>query len=267
MDLPLRMYQNDSALKKRKAFNLSLTPKVDIHLEAMKRIIDKQNPVLDVGCGNADLLIRLAMSTISGKHGVLVGIDSSPGLIQIGAQEAKRKGMALQLLQGNAEELPFRDGQFGTIIMSHTLHVIDHPRRALAEAYRCLRPHGRLILTLHTLKDRPRTIAFLQDIEMRIAKRSNVDRRHQKINADTIQKFLPPFIIKEVQRFESKYHSSSGMEYLDYVNSLRDYFTPPPTPEEWNAMMSMVSDRVKKDIRQYGFIEEQRCNAVVVAEK
>lgn len=264
MDLPFGIYKDDSVLKRRKAFSLSLTPKVDLHLEVIKRIINKKSPILDVGCGNADLLIRLAISNFPAE---LVGIDASPNLVQIGTQEAKRQGVSITLLPGYAEELPFPDGRFGTIILAQSLHCTEHPRKALAEAYRCLRHDGRLILALHTLKDRPRTIAILQDIEMRIAKRSNIDSRHLKINADTIQKLLPPFKLIELQRFESRYRSSTGMDYLDYVNSLRDYFTPPPKPEEWSAMMAMVTDNIKKEIRQQGSIEEQRAWAVVVAEK
>ena len=46
----------------------------------------------------------------------------------------------------DAEQLPFRNGSFGNIVMLDVLHHIPRPIRFLAEGIRVLRPRGRVIL-------------------------------------------------------------------------------------------------------------------------
>lgn len=49
------------------------------------------------------------------------------------------------LKQGQAEELPFRDGWFDRVVYSLVIHLVDRPR-ALAEAARVLVPDGRVVV-------------------------------------------------------------------------------------------------------------------------
>jgi ubiquinone/menaquinone biosynthesis C-methylase UbiE len=50
---------------------------------------------------------------------------------------------------GRAEELPFRDGTFDTVVSSLVFCSVDDPRRGLEEIRRVLRPGGRLRMMEH----------------------------------------------------------------------------------------------------------------------
>jgi demethylmenaquinone methyltransferase / 2-methoxy-6-polyprenyl-1,4-benzoquinol methylase len=50
----------------------------------------------------------------------------------------------LDFVQGDATKLPFRDGTFGAVLAHSVLESGVEPTRLLAEAWRVLRPGGRL---------------------------------------------------------------------------------------------------------------------------
>ncbi|MCP2014941.1 SAM-dependent methyltransferase [Deinococcus sp. HSC-46F16] len=84
--------------------------------------------VLDVGAGDRQLLQALRAR---GHPGGLFGIDPEPG-------EGVRRGVA--------EQLPFPDTSFDTVLLVRVLAHLHDPARALAEARRVLRPGGQLVV-------------------------------------------------------------------------------------------------------------------------
>jgi SAM-dependent methyltransferase len=54
-----------------------------------------------------------------------------------------------ELVQAGAEELPFEDGSFDTVVCTYVLCTVDDPRRALDEMVRVLRPGGRYLFMEH----------------------------------------------------------------------------------------------------------------------
>jgi ubiquinone/menaquinone biosynthesis C-methylase UbiE len=49
-------------------------------------------------------------------------------------------------LQGVAEDLPFAGAGFDYALMVTTICFVDSPQRTLTEAYRVLKPNGRLVI-------------------------------------------------------------------------------------------------------------------------
>ena len=93
--------------------------------------------ILEVGCGTGHWLPVLQ----SGASQVC-GLDLSPGMLQ----QARRADAALQLVCGQATQLPFRAQSFDLVLCVNAIHHFARPRRFLAEAKRLLRPGGALAI-------------------------------------------------------------------------------------------------------------------------
>jgi ubiquinone/menaquinone biosynthesis C-methylase UbiE len=79
----------------------------------------------------------------------LSGIDLSPAMLEIARKKADDLGLDADLREGNAQELPFPDASFDTVVCTLSLCNIPDDRRAIAEMKRVLRPGGRLLLLDH----------------------------------------------------------------------------------------------------------------------
>jgi SAM-dependent methyltransferase len=93
---------------------------------------------LEIGCGTGIFLEQVARSGAA-----LHAVDLSTDLLD----QARRRVASLSnvtLARGNAEQLPFRDGSFDVVYGSSILHHL-HLEAALGEAFRVLRPGGRLV--------------------------------------------------------------------------------------------------------------------------
>lgn len=92
--------------------------------------------VADLGCGSGvftDLLRRQGYAS--------VGLDISPKLIALG----RGKYPGLELLEGDAENLPFESGSLDGVLLSGLVHHFPDPRRLAAEIRRVLKPGGRFV--------------------------------------------------------------------------------------------------------------------------
>lgn len=60
-------------------------------------------------------------------------------------------GIDIELVPTSAEELPFDDASFDTVVVTYTLCTIPDPVRAAREMRRVLRPEGRVLFCEHGL--------------------------------------------------------------------------------------------------------------------
>lgn len=99
--------------------------------------------VLDVGCGaGVDALIA---AHFVGPGGRVVGLEFSPEMRQRAQASAEAVGLgAVVFQQGGAEQLPFADESFDLLLSNGVYNLVLRKRQALAEAFRVLRPGGRL---------------------------------------------------------------------------------------------------------------------------
>jgi ubiquinone/menaquinone biosynthesis C-methylase UbiE len=79
----------------------------------------------------------------------LTGIDLSEGMLDIARGRSTLLGRRAALLQGDAQQLPFDDASFDTVVCTFGLCAIPDHTRAITEMTRVLRPGGRLILVDH----------------------------------------------------------------------------------------------------------------------
>jgi ubiquinone/menaquinone biosynthesis C-methylase UbiE len=110
--------------------------------------------VLDLGCGTGRLLTRLAAKfpTLQGT-----GLDLSQAMLEQ-ARQNNRYHPRLIYVQGNAESLPFAQGQFDAVFNTISFLHYPHPDKVFAQIRRVLRPQGRFYLadsTIGTLRSFP----------------------------------------------------------------------------------------------------------------
>jgi ubiquinone/menaquinone biosynthesis C-methylase UbiE len=97
--------------------------------------------VLDVACGTGNLAIPAA------RAGARVsGIDIAPNLIAEARLEARRAGQVIAFEVGDAEALPYADGQFDTTVTMFGAMFAYRPERAAAELLRVTRSGGRVAM-------------------------------------------------------------------------------------------------------------------------
>jgi ubiquinone/menaquinone biosynthesis C-methylase UbiE len=87
---------------------------------------------LDLGCGTGRNLPLLPAGTRA------FGIDPCMESLL----RARRRAPSALLVQARAEELPFRDGAFATVVSGLVLCSVEEPARALGEIRRVLAPDG-----------------------------------------------------------------------------------------------------------------------------
>lgn len=93
------------------------SPVGDVHTPVADRML---SPVLDVGCGEGNLLAPLRSRGVEA-----VGLDNSPTML---ASVSEPKVLA------DARPIPFPDGHFGAVAALYMLYHFAEPREALAES-------------------------------------------------------------------------------------------------------------------------------------
>jgi SAM-dependent methyltransferase len=92
---------------------------------------------LDVGCGTGaltqDILARANPSAVT-------GLDPSDGFVSYARAHVQDPRATFQL--GDAQSLPFKDGEFDAAVSGLVLNFVPRPEQALAEMKRVLRPGG-----------------------------------------------------------------------------------------------------------------------------
>lgn len=99
---------------------------------------------LDVAGGTGDVASRIADAAPAAAVTVL---DINPEMLAVGRDraESRRLGDRLSFVEGNAEALAFPDRSFDAYTIAFGIRNVTHVDRALAEAYRVLKPGGRFL--------------------------------------------------------------------------------------------------------------------------
>jgi ubiquinone/menaquinone biosynthesis C-methylase UbiE len=88
--------------------------------------------------------------------------EPEPAMLKRLEQKAREQNSQASVMRATAENLPFEDASFDTVVSTLVLCGVDDQRRVLRELRRVLRPGGRLIFLEHVRSDDPR-LAKRQD--------------------------------------------------------------------------------------------------------
>ncbi len=105
--------------------------------KAMRPFLKRDMDVLELACGTGQLSVPLSPCVRSWE-----ATDFSAEMIR----QAKKQvhSSRLHFSVQDATKLPYGPESFDAVVISNALHVMPHPEKALAEAWRVLKPGGLL---------------------------------------------------------------------------------------------------------------------------
>ena len=255
-------YQDDIQLRKRKRIYNYVRPRIDTEEEIIK-LISPNSSVLDVGCGNGDLLIRMRKQGFSNR---LIGIDISEGILQPGINQNKEEDLNIVFKVGNAEKLEFPDNALDVIISKHVLYHVKDIKAAVAEAYRCLRPGGLFIASLNSrLENKPKLTDFYEKIEKKFDLK--IQRGQDELSIEDFMPFLSEFKEKKLLKFQNFVELKDAKPYVDYLDSVKDFFEPYPNNNQWEIILKEFEGIINNEIENNNVFKDKNVFGIFAATK
>lgn len=101
--------------------------------------------VVDLGSGGG--IDCLLAARVVGAAGRVIGVDFLPEMVERATRAAAEAGLGnVTFVQGEIEALPLPDASVDVVISNGVINLSPRKVRALAEAFRVLRPGGRLAI-------------------------------------------------------------------------------------------------------------------------
>ena len=101
--------------------------------------------VLDVACGNGAATLAAAR-----RFCTVTGLDYVPSLLARADERARAERLDIAFVEGDAEALPFRDGQFDAVLSTFGVMFTPDHQRAARELARVVRRGGKIGLACWT---------------------------------------------------------------------------------------------------------------------
>ena len=115
-----------------------------------KRVVGQAcGSILEVGIGTGANLELYAPGAD------VTGIDISVRMLARARRRTARLGRQVRLLEGNAEELPFPDRSFDTVLATCVFCSVGDPVQGLREMRRVVKEEGRVLLLEHVRPENP----------------------------------------------------------------------------------------------------------------
>jgi demethylmenaquinone methyltransferase/2-methoxy-6-polyprenyl-1,4-benzoquinol methylase len=94
--------------------------------------------ILDVATGTGMVAAELRARADC----TVVGLDQSPQMLAAARTRFASDGARVELIEGQAEELPFADESFDALTFTYLLRYVDDPQATLCELARVVKPGG-----------------------------------------------------------------------------------------------------------------------------
>jgi ubiquinone/menaquinone biosynthesis C-methylase UbiE len=95
----------------------------------------------------------------------LVAADPSEPMLRRAKRRAAEAGRDVTFVEAPAEQLPFEDDSFDTVVSMVVLCTVEDQQRALQEIRRVLRPNGQFLFSEHVRSDDPKRARWQDRLE------------------------------------------------------------------------------------------------------
>lgn len=109
--------------------------------EAVFGLFKPDGLVLDIGCGTGNYTLELLRRNVRA-----IGIDSAFDMVMFAKNKITANGFKPLLVVGSAEQLPFKDNSFNSVLEVTALCFIEHTEAVIKESFRVLKPKGTITI-------------------------------------------------------------------------------------------------------------------------
>lgn len=174
-------------------------------------------PLLDLGCGIGDALNIVAQElNISGQE--LYGLDLSENMIL----EAQQAFPLAHFKWGNAEDLPWQDNFFQTIISIESLYYYQNPSQSISEIFRTLQPGGWYFSAIEYFKENEGSAHWPQAIqlELNLLSASQWEKlfTHQGFQVKT-SRIKNPLATQKITEYQPSPYFPAKEDYINYLST------------------------------------------------
>jgi ubiquinone/menaquinone biosynthesis C-methylase UbiE len=107
--------------------------------------VEPGDSVLDLACGRGAALLPAARR--AGDGGVVLGVDLSPAMVSLAANELVGAGLRGSARVMDAERLELEDASYDVALCAFGLFFFPDPEAAIAELFRVVRPGGTIAVS------------------------------------------------------------------------------------------------------------------------
>jgi SAM-dependent methyltransferase len=116
--------------------------------------------VLEIGAGTG-----LNIQHYHAEVEEVVATEPEPGMMRRARDKAAELDRPIRFVEASAEELPFEEGEFDTVVSTLVLCSVDDQGAVLAEIRRVLKPDGSFLFIEHVRADDPKLAKWQDRLE------------------------------------------------------------------------------------------------------
>jgi SAM-dependent methyltransferase len=200
--------------------------------------LDAGAKVLDVACGNGNAALAAAH-----RFCRVVGLDYVPGLLLRARERAAAERLAIDFVEGDAEQLPFPAASFDAAVSTFGVMFAPDQERAARELTRVVKPGGKIALANWT----PEGFVgrMLVTVGKHVPPPTGVASPVYWGNEQRLRELFPDVAGLRVQRrnFVFRYESADH-----FVQVFRDYYGP--TYKAFGSLDAERQGQLAADLRQ-----------------
>jgi SAM-dependent methyltransferase len=259
-----REYASEATLRTRRETHEQYTvPSIDFPLWVLRRIHWRGDEmVLDIGSGAGVYYNCLREYWPDVSYSAL---DQSQGMLEVHRATG-------QVLQADAQQLPFGDGVFDVVMANHMLYHVPNIEYALLEARRVLKPNGVLIAATNSIQTMPEFHALFRRGMLLLSTPGKVYSQPplpaaSNFSLENGTRILARYFYGVVRHdLPSSLVFPSVEPVMAYLESTRAIREPQlPKSIDWDELMLVMREQVNRVIDHFGELVVNKVSGVLIA--